>query len=134
MRKLLLPLVLILVLAAGGYYLWISGEEPKPTPIDETAGTQEAAVEISVTVKEYSFTPSKTTVDAGSTVRLTLKNSGNVSHNLMIDDSDVATTLVSPGDSETIDFTVPDEAGTYEFYCSVPGHKEAGMEGTLVVE
>ena len=24
--------------------------------------------------------------------------------------------------------------GTYEYYCNVPGHKEAGMVGTLIVE
>ena len=36
-----------------------------------------------------------------------------------------------PNGKATGDFTVP--AGTYQFYCSQPGHKEAGMVGTLTV-
>lgn len=28
----------------------------------------------------------------------------------------------------------PMEAGEYEFYCSVEGHREAGMKGKLIVE
>ncbi|MDA0302102.1 MAG: plastocyanin/azurin family copper-binding protein [Chloroflexi bacterium] len=31
-----------------------------------------------------------------------------------------------------IEFT-PTQAGTYVFYCTVPGHREAGMEGKLIV-
>jgi len=40
--------------------------------------------------------------------------------------------VTSPGDSATIEFT-PTKAGTYEFFCTTAGHKEAGMIGTLVV-
>lgn len=36
------------------------------------------------------------------------------------------------GHAATIEFT-PTEAGTYVFYCTVPGHRVAGMEGKLVV-
>ncbi len=41
---------------------------------------------------------------------------------------------VPPG--QTVEVMMPDDAapGAYEFYCTVPGHKEAGMAGTLVVE
>ena len=32
----------------------------------------------------------------------------------------------------TVTFT-PTDPGTYEFYCTIPGHREAGMVGSLVV-
>ncbi len=46
-------------------------------------------------------------------------------------DSDVHV-AASPGATGTVEFT-PTEAGTYEYFCTVAGHKEAGMVGTLVV-
>jgi heme/copper-type cytochrome/quinol oxidase subunit 2 len=38
---------------------------------------------------------------------------------------------VMPGVDVLVEFT-PQEAGTYAFYCTAPGHNEAGMQGTLV--
>jgi plastocyanin len=42
------------------------------------------------------------------------------------------TDLISGGDTSTLDADV--EAGDYTYYCSVAGHREGGMEGTLTVE
>ncbi len=39
----------------------------------------------------------------------------------------------NPGQTVSIKF-IPKETGEFEFYCSVPGHKEAGMKGTIIVE
>jgi uncharacterized cupredoxin-like copper-binding protein len=39
--------------------------------------------------------------------------------------------IVSPGSKSTVTVTL--KPGSYEYYCPVPGHKAAGMKGTLVV-
>ncbi len=44
-----------------------------------------------------------------------------------------ATKVLGPGESETITFTAPAEAGEYPFVCSFPGHTPAGMRGIMVV-
>jgi azurin len=44
-----------------------------------------------------------------------------------------STRMLGPGERDTITFTAPAQAGTYEFICSFPGHAAAGMRGTLVV-
>ena len=46
--------------------------------------------------------------------------------------NDLHVVHADPGETVTGTFTI-DEPGTYTFYCSVPGHREAGMEGTLEV-
>jgi plastocyanin len=57
------------------------------------------------------------------------------SHDVKIEDSSGqeigGTDLVS---SSTATATVDLQPGTYTFFCSVPGHREAGMEGTLTVK
>ena len=56
-------------------------------------------------------------------------------HDLAVDDwGGVVIDVLASGESG--EFTVPDDvkAGdTFDFYCSVPGHKEAGMTGTITV-
>ena len=44
-----------------------------------------------------------------------------------------ATKLLGPGESETIEFTAPKEAGSYEYVCTFPGHF-ALMRGTMSVK
>lgn len=44
-----------------------------------------------------------------------------------------ATALLGGGESDTIVFQVPSQAGEYPFVCSFPGHLQVGMGGVLVV-
>lgn len=65
----------------------------------------------------------------GATIVLT--NESSVEHDVRIEELDVGTDIITEG---TDSVTVTLEPGTYTFFCSVPGHREAGMEGTLTVE
>ena len=81
------------------------------------------------------FEPATITVKSGTPVRLTLKNSGTLVHDWAVDNLDGKKVSVEAagGQSATTDFT-PSRPGSYEFYCSQPGHREAGMKGMLVVQ
>ncbi|HZJ51730.1 MAG TPA: cupredoxin domain-containing protein [Actinomycetota bacterium] len=84
----------------------------------------------SVTAKEYKFNPSDITVDA-SPFTLELKNEGTIEHDVSVKGTDV---VILAKASEAATGEVELDPGTYTFFCSVPGHREEGMEGTLTVE
>ena len=77
------------------------------------------------------FTRSTLTAKAGK-VTLIMKNpsSAGMDHGIAIEGSGTGAT-VSPGSTSTVTATL--KKGTYTYYCPVPGHKQAGMVGTLTV-
>lgn len=108
-------------------------------PADETtaeddAGVPEGATVVDIPVADtgMAYAVTEVTAEAGS-ITLTSANPQAVPHNIAIDAPDpVEGEVVTDGGVSEI--TVELEPGTYEFYCSVPGHREAGMVGTLTVE
>jgi plastocyanin len=80
------------------------------------------------------FDQKDVTAKAGS-VTIDFDNKQTLSHDVKVEDSSGqelgGTDLVSSG---TANATVDLQPGTYTFFCSVPGHREAGMEGTLTVK
>lgn len=65
-------------------------------------------------------------------VMIELTNDSSLPHNVAIEGNGVnEESETVTGDSTTL--MVELEPGTYTFYCSVPGHREGGMEGTLTV-
>ena len=80
------------------------------------------------------FEPATLTVHANSPVSLTLDNSGAaLIHDFTIDSQGGQRVhiVAQPNSRGNGQFTLP--AGTYQFYCGQPGHREAGMVGTLTV-
>jgi plastocyanin len=65
---------------------------------------------------------------------ITSPNESSIPHNIALegDAVDEVGEVVQDGGVSEIEVEV--EAGEYAFYCSVPGHREGGMEGTLTVE
>lgn len=91
---------------------------------------------VSLELSEFKFTPNTFTVKAGSEVTINLKNTGSVAHDITIDDVNGQKVYkkVEAGKSDKVTFTAPSQAGTIDFYCAEPGHKESGMTGTMTVE
>jgi uncharacterized cupredoxin-like copper-binding protein len=85
-----------------------------------------------LTTTRMQFTQPELRAVAGETVALRLENSDPAGHSFDIDELNVHVSM-PPGEPTLALFT-PTEPGAYVFYCSVPGHREAGMVGTLVVE
>jgi len=69
----------------------------------------------------------------GDVVKITLINDDGMLHDLVIDEFNVATEQFAGRDEQdSITFTV-DRLGEFVYYCSVPGHRQAGMWGKLIV-
>jgi plastocyanin len=82
---------------------------------------------------QLKFTKSSLTAKAGK-AKVDFTNSSQVPHNMTIVDSSgkqVGATPTFSGGSKS--FTVDLKPGKYTFFCSVPGHRQAGMQGTLTV-
>jgi len=93
---------------------------------------------------EFKFEPASITVTAGEKVKITVENKGALEHDWTLLEADGQTPLkgddgkaivihVAPGVIKSIEFTAP-KAGRYVIICSIPGHKEAGMTGELIVK
>lgn len=83
---------------------------------------------------EIAYTTTEASAEAGK-VTIDFKNPQSLTHDVAIEGSggeEVGKTeLIGEGETST---TVDLKPGKYTFYCSVPGHREAGMEGTLSVK
>lgn len=120
-------------------------------------GEEEAGEEaVTVAARDIAFDRERIEATAGEPVQVTLANEGALDHDFSIaeiplsgeahadgeemDGHDMAVdeaeldvhVAAGPGHSATVTFT-PAEPGEYAYFCTVPGHKEAGMVGTLVV-
>jgi plastocyanin len=82
---------------------------------------------------QLKFTSSTLTASAGKAT-IDFTNSSSVPHNMTIVDSSGKQVGATPTFSGgTKSFTADLKPGKYTFFCSVPGHRQAGMQGTLTV-
>jgi nitrite reductase (NO-forming) len=79
---------------------------------------------------DFSFSPNQVRIAAGSTVSLVLVNDGDLPHDVTIPALGFRLST-APGAKASGSLTVT-RAGSYELYCAVPGHREAGMSGMLI--
>lgn len=144
MNKIIAIIVVITLAVVGGYFLLKGGyRTPAPTVPKVTApeaiseGVKPTPTtlvkEVTVVGREYAFSPSTISISAGERVKITFQNNGGTPHNLVIEGLGISTRTIGSGKTDIVEFTAP-ASGTYSFFCSVPGHRVAGMEGNLRVE
>jgi plastocyanin len=92
------------------------------------------ATSVTATETEFHIALSATTFHPGS-YKFVAVNKGSASHNLVISGPGVnqvqTAGLISPGGQESVTVTL--QAGTYDIYCGVPGHKAMGMDVHITV-
>ena len=86
---------------------------------------------IEVTATSFAFDPDTIAVDTEEPIAIELTADG-AEHDFVLEDLDLHVVAADVGETATGGFTAP-AAGEYHFYCAVTGHRDAGMEGTLVV-
>jgi plastocyanin len=98
---------------------------------EEQAAGEGAGEALVVESYDIYFEPDELSVPANTEVTVQLPNEGAAQHNFSIDELGIDVDI-APGATEETVINAP--AGEYEYYCNVPGHKAAGMFGTLTVE
>ncbi len=123
----------LLVFAAPIVLLLASACAPAAAP---AAGAGLPAEQITLTgTDDFRFNPSTITVKAGQPLQVTFQNGGEILHDFTVQQSLARpiTILEDGGKSGTATVTY-DKPGTYKFFCSQPGHDQAGMHGTITVQ
>jgi nitrite reductase (NO-forming) len=110
-----LVVAVVAVIAAGG-----SSDGGGPALAGGAGGTQTVEVELG----EFYVEPASIEVPAGTQLRLTITNAGTMAHDLKLE-GQTGSDMIEPGDTVTADLGVIDASG--QAWCTVPGHKEAGM-------
>jgi plastocyanin len=105
------------------------------TPAPAGGGTASSALSLEANPEgELKYNKTSLTAKAGK-VSVDFTNKSSLPHNVTIESSSGAQIGATPtfqGGSKTLSVTL--KPGTYKFFCSVPGHRMAGMEGTLTVQ
>jgi len=140
--------VAVLVTALLALVLAACGGTPQASAPSAPGAPKEVVVRVG---NELKYNPATIELAAGEPVHLVLKNEGALEHDFTIEQIDIKmdqpaesshmTTGMHadlhvhtmPGETSEMTFT-PEKSGTYTFFCTVPGHKEGGMTGSLTVK
>jgi plastocyanin len=94
----------------------------------DTAFAAAKAGTIKIDARNFAFSPKKITVKAGKKITIAL-HSKDATHDFTIQGGDTVVEA-GGGKTKTGTFTLA-KKGKYTFYCSIPGHRAAGMQGTI---
>lgn len=97
------------------------------------ASSVTAPIKITVTMSDYAFKFSRTSVPKGSTVVFTVKNAGTVQHNVDFVGTGKRSALIAAGGKGTLKITFK-KKGSIQVVCDVPRHIQLGMVSSFKVK
>jgi plastocyanin len=101
---------------------------------ESAAAGAEEALKLEASETELAFDTTKLEAKKAGKVTIDFKNPSSIAHNVAIEkEGKVIAESETLAEGET-SASAELEPGTYTFLCTVPGHAEAGMEGTLTVK
>ena len=98
------------------------------TGSEPTSAVGDGVIEVVAT--EFAFDPAELNLTPGTEVTIRLRNDGAIAHNFDIPEYGVLIEA-SPGEVREFTFVVPEGGAVEGFFCNIPGHREAGMEGAV---
>lgn len=148
-RKLIIGAVVLVFVCAVAFFIFTQDSPlPSQEAVDKASetlpevgagaelGTETPSTStvktFTVTGDNFAFDLKEINVSKGATVRILFQNSIG-SHDWRLEGYEVGTKVLGAGQSETVEF-VADQAGQFEYYCSVGRHREMGMKGNLIVQ
>ena len=138
-KNLTITVIVILILLFGAWILTKSNnvvQAPTTTPTQTTmpsmssmpsgsSASSQPVSSTSVTIQNFTFSPSTITVKVGD--KVTWTNQDSIQHSATADDNSWDTGLLSQGKSGTVTFN---KAGTFSYHCSI----HPNMHGTVIVQ
>jgi len=103
-----------------------------PSTTTQVTPTTSAGAVIEISAEEFAFDPAELRLAAGTEVTLRLVNDGAILHNIDIPELGVFVEAQA-GTTAEVTLTVPGAPALFTWFCSIPGHREAGMDaaGTI---
>ena len=125
------PLVLLLIACGPVKPAASQSGRPLVTPLSPPL----TGPVITIVSHSFAYTPQEVHVPRGQPFILTLDNQAEaIEHDLAAESLGGLHIHATPGKTAGGGYEVAAPAGRYPFWCTIPGHREAGMTGTIVVD
>lgn len=127
-----LSILLIAVTLSPTALGYLSRQPAQRSPAGAASVPSNLSTDVVITASEFKFVPSSIQVSVGQKITFTLDNKGVVEHDISVPGISGMRIHANAGQVASGEFTF-DKPGVFDFICSIPGHKDAGMKGTLTV-
>jgi uncharacterized cupredoxin-like copper-binding protein len=126
----------------GAYVFWDAAERTvvmttrAESPVSPVPPPAQVPIILDVSVRNGTFAPNQLRVAPGQQVTLRITNQDQIAHGLILEvpgQSVALPTAIQPGASATLTFIAPEQPGIYNFYSSVDGQRQQGLQGTIIV-